>query len=1702
MVSAALTTTSLFSAPSGGVVSSGNANIIQDGNITNINQSSQKASINWQSFSISPQETVNFNQPNQHSITLNRVVGHEKSVIDGALNANGQVWILNSYGVLFGKNAKVNTSGLLATTKELSDADFQKGNYNFKGNSQASIENLGSITINDSSYAAFVANSVVNSGEIKVYGGTIHLVGASEFSVSLDDNSNISLKVDKGTLDALVENNHLLEAHDGRIYLTTNAKDELLKGVVNNSGIIDISSIDELSANQNEVVLYAHGGTTNIDGTIKAKGGFVETSAKDLNITSSSTIQASKWLIDPENVTIDSGNGTIGNESVGANVVSAALDSGTDITIEANNNISVLEDIAWSSGNTFELNAGNDINIHSTIDASGGSGGKVFLVYGNDYSFGLDTDGQGTGFKGKIDLQAGENFSTQKIGEEKVIYTVITDKDTLQNMAINDSTVRYALGRDLDFGSGSNNWTSIYNFKGHFDGLGHTINNLNIDKPTSDYQGLFGKVESSIIKNIGLENVDVSGYDYVGGLVGLNDSGTISNSYTMGDISGNYEVGGLVGATEYGTISNSYATGDVNGVDQVGGLVGYNKAGTIENSYATGDVSGVRNYIGGLVGSSYSIDGTISNSYAIGDVSGDRYIGGLIGYYSNGTISNSYASGKVSATGSYIGGLVGYYNSGIISNSFYDKETNSSSLMEDILYELDKTREEILNAFSGKDGWITNGSDVEGYSLDTIILPQLITLYKPTSTLFSGGFGTNDNPYTITNWTQLQNINNSNILTSDYYFTLLNNIDKNSDGYMGDSGDGWLPIGNSINNFIGTFDGLNNTIIDLYIKRPNEHYIGLFGYTNNANIKNIGLENIDVSGQSRVGGLVGHNYYGAIENSYTIGNVSGNELIGGLVGRNYYATIENSYATGDVSGGSYVGGLVGYSGYYGTISNSYATGNVNATGSYVGGLVGESYYATILNSYASGNVNATGSYIGGLIGYWSYGNISNSFYDKETNSSSSMGDSYYGKTREELLSALSGKDGWQTKVGGANVAGYEVLLLPYLIDVTRNEDKHIYILFSGGFGTSDNPYSITNWTQLQNINNSNILTSDYYFTLLNNIDKNSDGYMGDSGDGWLPIGDITNKFTGTFDGLNSTIFDLYINRPSENYIGLFGYIDNANIKNLGLEDIEVSGYSHVSGLVGYNYYGTISNSYTTGDVSGNRYIGGLVGYNEGGTIANSYATGNISGTDRYIGGLVGRTYSGTITNSYASGDVSGDYEVGGLVGNNENGTIENSYASGDVSGDEIVGGLVGENYYATILNSYATGNVSGDSYVGGLAGRLDDGTIDNSYTTGDVSGTSGSIGGLIGTNNNGTIDNSYATGDVSGNRYIGGLVGDHSNGTIDNSYATGDVIGTGYSIGGLVGISYYGTIANSYTSGDVNGTGNYIGGLVGYNYNGTITSSYAKGNTNGDNYVGGLVGRAEPNVHIEKSFALGDVNGNYYVGGLIGAFIYSDTTLFDSYALGDVSGKDYVGGLVGYLSYSTLKNSYYGGTLAFVGTGDYRGGIAGNIFNGTIENSYYDKTKNQNLFDEDDYGKSTNELQRFSTFSYWDIVEDPDIAKGYPILAWQENKDKSIWLIHSIPKEEPKEDNHEDIQKLVSTIEQSINSGLTSPQSSFNPIGSAPTPLADDAGGSGSNADDPNFAAPLGGIEYLSVGLAQNVQIINGGIKLPDEPMFLDEDNN
>ena len=196
-----------------------------------------------------------------------------------------------------------------------------------------------------------------------------------------------------------------------------------------------------------------------------------------------------------------------------------------------------------------------------------------------------------------------------------------------------------------------------------FDGNGHAISNLRINRPTAlsnpGAAGPFGFTRRlSVIRRVGLSNVEVRGIDRVGGLVG-HSGGTISDSYVTGSVSGTDAVGGLVGGN-FGPIDSSYATGSVSGNDEVGGLVGSNQD-PVSSSYAIVDTSGQES-TGGLAGSNYS---TISDSYATGDVSGAD-AGGLVGYNAS-TITASYATGSVS--GRNAGGLTAY-NRGTIAASY------------------------------------------------------------------------------------------------------------------------------------------------------------------------------------------------------------------------------------------------------------------------------------------------------------------------------------------------------------------------------------------------------------------------------------------------------------------------------------------------------------------------------------------------------------------------------------------------------------------------------------------------------------------------------------------------------------------------------------------------------------------------------------------------------------------------------------------------------------------------------------------------------------------------------------------------------------------------------------------------------------------------------------------------------------------------
>ena len=207
------------------------------------------------------------------------------------------------------------------------------------------------------------------------------------------------------------------------------------------------------------------------------------------------------------------------------------------------------------------------------------------------------------------------------------------------------------------------------------------------------------------------------------------------------------------------------------------------------------------------------------------------------------------------------------------------------------------------------------------------------------------------------------------------------------------------------------------------------------------------------------------------------------------------------------------------------------------------------------------------------------------------------------------------------------------------------------------------------------------------------------------GEGWVPIGNYTNRFTGKFDGNGFKIRNLYIDRPNIKDQGLFGYTKGATLTNISLENVNVTGEEATGGLVGGADESTISNSYATGSVEGGYYTGGLVGDAINSTISNSYATGSVSG-ENYTGGLIGSSEESTITNSYATGSVSGRFYTGGLVG----------YAKSS----------------STITNSYATGSVTGIFYIGGLVGYVDESTISNSYWDEETTDQNISAGGGTG----------------------------------------------------------------------------------------------------------------------------------------------------------------------------------------------------------------------------------------------------------------------------------------------------------------------------------------------------------------------------------
>ncbi len=635
-------------------------------------------------------------------------------------------------------------------------------------------------------------------------------------------------------------------------------------------------------------------------------------------------------------------------------------------------NCSQLQEIRYYLSSYFSLN--QDINCSATSTWNSGDG---FIPIGVSPSNPFVGMLEGNGFT----ISGLTINKPSVVGGYVGLFGAIDDGVVIENISLSNVSITAstysnvgALAGAIGFSnaSGSSTLNNIHITSGNVHG------NLNVG-------GLLGSSAYDLANSSA--SVTVVGNASVGGLIG-EMMGDITRSSSTGNVtSNNVAAGGLVG-TASGSISDSYAKGNVSVTGyEGGGLVGLftvssSHYATIERSYATGNVTGdddIAGFIGFMTGwgTKSKSAALVKNCYATGNITESQlnrdgyYIGGFVGEIDNGTIENSYSTGAIdSGTPSEsTGGFCGKIDSSetaIISNSFWNMETagytTSAGGTGKTTAEMKTLATYTAAGWDFDSVWNINSSINNGYPFFG----------------FAGlGYGTESSPYEITDCKLLQGMS----YNLGAYYILKNNIDCSATSTW-NSGRGFVPIGNSVSNpFVGSLDGDGHTITGLTINSniADDIYVGLFGVLgNHSYVGNINLADVDITSTdgTAVGSIAGT--FGSCENNGTInilgsaemeninvlsGNVSGNEKVGGLVGISCY-NLHDSSSSVNVSG-SYlrVGGLVGEN--CGDINNSYSTGSVTGN-ELVGGLIGQNY-GDVLDSYASGNVIAD-SQAGGLIG--------------------------------------------------------------------------------------------------------------------------------------------------------------------------------------------------------------------------------------------------------------------------------------------------------------------------------------------------------------------------------------------------------------------------------------------------------------------------------------------------------------------------------------------------------------------------------------------------------------------------------------------------------------------------------------------------------------------------------------------------------------
>ncbi|MEF0441743.1 two-partner secretion system exoprotein TpsA4 [Pseudomonas aeruginosa] len=1268
--------------PSGATVVSGDAGFqtSTDGRHMVIDQQSHKLITNWNEFSVRADERVSFHQPGQDAVALNRVIGRNGSDIQGRIDANGKVFLVNPNGVVFGKSAQVNVGGLVASTLDLADRDFLAGNYQFSGDSGATVSNAGSLKASEGGSIALLGARVSNDGVIQAQLGAVALGAGQGINLNFDGDGLLNLQVDKGSVDALAHNGGLIRADGGQVLMSARSADSLLKTVVNNQGTLEARTLR--SAEGRIVLDGGEQGTVRVAGKQDASaigggnGGLVLNQGANVEIQRTAQVDThadqgatGTWRILSHEVSVAAvgqanaaGDGS-GQVHVAQGPAGANASDSNGVTIVQQQ---PAVDLAAGANGTSAVQSQSGANIGSgasgisvvqsqnSPNIGSGANGISVVQSQNGANIGAGASGIsvvqsqsgpsiGSGVNGVtiVQSQSGANIGPGVNGIDVVQTQTlpnlspgangssIVQVQTLPDIAAdagNVHVVQVQTGGNKVFGNSATNVRSRTVQARSSENVGSGLAN-----PSSAGKGPTLHADT-LARNLSTSNVEVvatRGNAHVGAPLSWDSGNGLTLTAERGDLRIN---GALTAQGENASLTLNAGQRPLR-IDDSLSLTGQGARVEFNSDKGYALAEGARITLSGknagfrANGRDYSVIQDLQQLRGI-----DRDLGGsyVLGNRIAGGNSSFLSIGNASAFGGTFDGLgntidnLAVYGTGAYSGLF---SVNRGTL-----------RNLNLERISA-DGAQATHYNVQVGSLAAVNLGRIDNVNASDIRIAAASKLNSLGGLVALNLGSIDNASASGTLVGNRHTYALGGLAAENIS----TARGVASISNSRADFA----------ISGQLKDHASHYGagGLVGRNRGGLIRSSGSQGtLSLSGHGmNLGGLVGYSSAGGLADVSAFVDVSGNGqhgLYGGLIGLNVNSGIAHATASGKVRGtdAEALGGLIGRN-LNAAITNASAHGDVVLqAGRYLGGLIGHNQAGNLADVSASGNLSG-GSLLqaGGLIGLNANASLVNA---------SAKGN--VATRGAEAVGGLLGENLYGSIINGS-ASG----------EVTDGSGKTLGGLIGSNLGGNHSNLKASGWV---------------------NAGANSDvgGLIGHNRGGNHSTLAASGNVTG---GKGSRVG------------GLVGYNDAASLTNVSASgNVSANGSRAIGGLLGNDLRGSLmlaSSHGTVIDMTGHN-LGGLLGRGENTSIRSANATGAVTGGGgASVGGLVGSLegWRALVLGASASGDARAGYDsyIGGLAGFST-GTIRGASASGKVGGSGLLGGLVAWNQ-GNVMGSSASGRL-------------------------------------------------------------------------------------------------------------------------------------------------------------------------------------------------------------------------------------------------------------------------------------------------------------------------------------------------------------------------------------------------------------------------